>query len=348
MTADTIGRIYSMTKPVTSVALLGLVEEARLRLLDPVAKYLPAFASVRVLDSAGALTEADRPVTIRDLLTHTSGLTNEYQPTPVAALYREARIHYDQTRTLAAFVDEVSSLPLAFQPGKLWQYSAGVDVVARIIELVADQPYGDYLRERIFEPLGMVDTGYGVPDDKLDRLAAMYGLPDVFDPGTTPALLAEAAAAGVNERRDLRRSHPTDQPDTFVRGGFGLYSTLNDYLRFAQMLVNHGELDGMRLLGSRTVELMCSNHLPGSLLPFGGPHDPQAGWGFGLGVKVLMDVPATGMHGSVGEHTWPGAANTFYWVDPKEDLVGVLMSQYMFGSGPEDDFHTLAYQAIVD
>jgi CubicO group peptidase (beta-lactamase class C family) len=349
MTDDTIVRIYSMTKPIACVAVMSLVEEAKLRLTDPVSTYLPAFGSLRVMTDDGTLTDLRRPVTLHDLLTHTSGLTNEVQATRASASYREARVHYDATRSLEAFVDEVGRLPLAFQPGERWHYSAGVDVAARVAEVVTGQPFGRLLEERVFAPLGMVDTAFGVPDDKVDRLAAMYGLPDIFGIGVNGATIVHAMTAGVNERIDVSDTHPVDRPDVFVRGGFGLYSTLNDYLRFAQLLANRGELGGARVLGTKTVELMYMNHLPTALLPFAPAGVEEPGWGFGLGSRVLLDVASTGVLGSNGEHRWPGAANTYYWVDPTEELVGVLMTQYMLGfAGPEQDLHTLAYHAVVD
>ena len=348
MTDDTIVRIYSMTKPIAYVAVMSLVEEAKLRLTDPVSAYLPAFGSLRVMTDDGASIELRRPVTVHDLLTHTSGLTNEVQPTLASASYREARLHYDASRCLEAFVDVIGRLPLAFQPGERWHYSAGIDVAARVAEVVTGQPFDRLLEERVLAPLGMVDTAFGVPSDKVDRLAAIYGLPDVFGIGVRGATIQQAMTAGVNERIDVSDTHPVDRPDVFVRGGFGLYSTLNDYLRFAHMLANRGELDGTRVLGTKTVELMYMNHLPAALLPFAPAGVEEHGWGFGFGSRVLLDVASTGALGSIGEHRWPGAANTYYWVDPTEALVGVLMTQYMLGfAGPEHDLHTLTYQAIT-
>ena len=348
-TDDTIVRIYSMTKPIACVAVMSLVEEAKLRLTDPVSAFLPAFGSLRVMTDDGAFTDLRRPMTVHDLLTHTSGLTNEVQPTLASASYREARLHYDASRCLEAFVDVIGRLPLAFQPGERWHYSAGIDVAARVAEVVTGQPFDRLLEERVLAPLGMVDTAFGVPSDKVDRLAAIYGLPDVFGIGVRGATIQQAMTAGVNERIDVSDTHPVDRPDVFVRGGFGLYSTLNDYLRFAHMLANRGELDGTRVLGTKTVELMYMNHLPAALLPFAPAGVEEHGWGFGFGSRVLLDVASTGALGSIGEHRWPGAANTYYWVDPTEALVGVLMTQYMLGfAGPEHDLHTLAYQAITD
>jgi CubicO group peptidase (beta-lactamase class C family) len=222
-------------------------------------------------------------------------------------------------------------------------------VAARVAEVITSQPFYEFVRERVFEPLGMVDTAYGVPAGKLDRLAVMYGLPDVFTAGLTVEKIMAAIADGYNQTIDVNETYPTDTPQMFVRGGFGLYSTMADCFRFGQMLANGGQLDGTRVLGRKTIELMCTNHLPPHLLPYEAGGIPNPGWGFGLGSRVMMDVAATGGPGSVGEHGWAGATNTYYWVDPTEELVGILMAQYMMGyERPETDLRSLAYQAIVD
>jgi CubicO group peptidase (beta-lactamase class C family) len=242
----------------------------------------------------------------------------------------------------------ISELPLAFQPGVRWHYGAGLDVAARLIEVIADQPLGTFLRERIFAPLGMAETAFGVPDLKLDRLSAMYGLPDVFAKGLSLEAIAQAAASGVNERLDVSGTYPTDTPGVFERGGFGLFSTVGDYLRFAQMLLNGGELDDNRVLADDTVALMYRNHLPGELLPFELFGATYSGRGFGLGSSIVLDVDEAGGCGSVGEHGWAGAAKTTFWVDFSQDLTVVLMAQYMLGAAtPEQDLRELVYQAVV-
>ena len=239
MTDDSIFRIYSMTKPIVSTALMLLHEEGRFQLEHPVANHLPAFREVQVMEADGSLVAPVRPIEVRDLLTHTSGLTYDFMvDTPVAELYRDARVMNDTSRSLEECVDTIASLPLAWQPGSRWHYSVGIDVAARLVEVLSGQPLGVFLRERFFEPLGMVDTGFGVAEGSLDRLAAMYGLPDLVGEGHHGGKLVEAALAGFNERIDVSQTNPADRPDEFARGGYGLFSTIGDYHRFAQMLAD--------------------------------------------------------------------------------------------------------------
>ncbi|CAB4536976.1 MAG: serine hydrolase [Actinobacteria bacterium] len=350
MSADSVFRIYSMTKPIVSTALMLLHEEGRFQLEHPVAQYLPAFATTKVLGADGDLVDQARPMQIRDLLTHTSGLTYDFMAdNPVAQLYRDARIMNDATRSLEALIDDLAALPLAFQPGSRWHYSVGIDVAARLIEVLSGQSVGDFLQDRLFGPLGMADTGFGVPADKLPRLSAMYGLPDLMGENYSFVQLFEAAMAGFNERIDVSATYPTDTPEVFQRGGVGLFSTVADYMRFGQMLAAGGVLDGERVVGRKTLELMHANHVPAELLPYELLGLPNPGMGFGLGSRVMLDVAATAGSGSVGEYGWAGAAKTYYWVDPAEELVGVFMSQYMTGMQlPERDFRSLVYQAIDD
>ncbi|HSP29721.1 MAG TPA: serine hydrolase domain-containing protein [Ilumatobacteraceae bacterium] len=348
---DTIFRIYSMTKPIVSTALMLLHEEGRFQLEHPVAQYLPAFAATKVLADDGTLVDPARPMQVRDLLSHTSGLTYDFMAdNPVAQLYRDARIMNDATRPLGALVDELATIPLAFQPGTRWHYSVGIDVAARLIEVLSGQTLGDFLRDRLFDPLGMVDTGFGVSDDQLGRLSAMYGLPDLVGENYSAIELMDAALSGFNERIDVSATYPTSTPDVFQRGGLGLFSTAADYMKFAQMLANSGRTgSGERVIGRKTLELMHTNHLPMQLLPYELLGLPVPGMGFGLGSRVMLDVAATAGPGSVGEYGWAGAAKTYFWVDPAEELVGVFMSQYMTGILlPERDLRSLAYQAIDD
>jgi CubicO group peptidase (beta-lactamase class C family) len=225
----------------------------------------------------------------------------------------------------------------------------GIDVVARVIEVISDRPLGVYLRERLFEPLGIFDMAFEVPPKKQNRLAAMYGRTDLITPGPTVRSTLEAWRNGFNERIDVSVTYPTSSSGVFVRGGHGLFGTAGDYLRFAQMLLDGGQLDGARILGRKTLDLMHANHLPATLLPLEIGGLPLAGYGFGLGSRVAMDVAQTAAPGSVGEFGWSGAAKTHYWVDPQEQMIGLFMTQSMMSYDfPELDLRALAYQAIAD
>ena len=354
MRDDAIFRIYSMTKPIICTALMTLYEQGKFHLFDPVAKYIPAFGAVKVLasDASGGqkLVEPVRPMLVRDLFTHTAGLTYDFLvDSPVGELYREVRLGNNIERTLAQMIQELARLPLAYQPGSRWHYSLSIDVLAHLIERLSNQPLRDFLQTNFFAPLGMVDTDFGVSAAKQTRLAAMYGRPDIVAVGSTFPLFMERWASGFNEPIDVAATYPTDQPTHFARGGHGLFSTIQDYLRFAQMLLNGGELDGVRLLGRKTLELMHTNHLPAALLPYAIHGFPSLGYGFGLGSRVLMNVAESALPGSVGEYGWAGAAKTYYWIDPQEQIIGILMSQSMMGFDlPEKDFQLLTYQALVD
>jgi CubicO group peptidase (beta-lactamase class C family) len=349
MSADTIFRLYSMTKPIICTALMTLFEEGRFSLIDPVSKYIPAFGGVKVLTEDGSLVEPVRPINLRDLMTHTSGMTYHFlEDSPVSKLYEQAKL-LDASCSLEAAIDDLARFPLAFQPGSRWHYSVGIDVVARLIEVISERPLGVYLRERLFEPLKIFDMAFEVSPEKLSRLAAMYGRPDVITPAPTVRSTLEAWRNGFNERIDVSVTHPTASSGIFVRGGHGLFGTAGDYLRFAQMLLDGGQLDGVRILGRKTLDLMHANHLPATLLPLEIGGLPLAGYGFGLGSRVAMDVAQTAAPGSVGEFGWSGAAKTHYWVDPREQLIGLFMTQSMMSYDfPELDLRALAYQAIVD
>ena len=349
MTADTIFRLYSMTKPIICTALMTLLEEGRFRLIEPLAKYIPAFGSVKVLEADGTLVAPVRPILIRDLMTHMSGLSYHFvEEAGVGKMYKESKL-LAAHHTLEEAIDDLARFPLAFQPGSRWRYSVGIDVAARVIEVISGRPLGDFLRERLFEPLGMTDTAFGVPPEKRDRVAAIYGRPDVITPAATMGSEFAAWMGGVNDRIDVSKSYPVDSPGVFVRGGHGLFSTIGDYFRFAQMLANGGELDGERIIGRKTLELMHANHVPAALLPLEIGGLPMPGYGFGLGSQVLLDVAQSAASGSVGEFGWSGAAKTHYWVDPKEQVVGLFMTQSMMSFDlPELDLRALAYQAIED
>lgn len=349
---DTIYRLYSMTKPIVCTALMTLFEEGKFQLVDPVAKWIPAFATTQIAGPGGTLEDQSplRPMQIRDVMSHTSGLTYDFlEDFPVAEQYRAKRLMNDPTRTLEELIDELATIPLAFAPGTMWHYSLGTDVTARLVEVISGQSIGDFLRERLFEPLGMKDTAFGVPESERGRLSAMYGLPDLIAPDMTFSTLAGAFASGDFGRRDVEPTYPSDAPDTFQRGGLGLFGTASDYLRFANMLLTGRAQDGTRILGRKTLELMHTNHLAPDLLPYVLGGAPAPGYGFGLGSRVAMDIGQSALAGSPGEFGWSGAAKTYFWVDPVEEIVGVLMTQHMVGFDlPEADFRAVVYQAIED
>ena len=352
MTPDTLFRIYSMTKPVVCTALMMLFEEGGFRMLDPLSKFIPAFGAVKVLESDGAggnkLVDPIRPIQIHDLFTHMAGLTYSFlEDSPVCAMYRGLPLLADAGTSLERAIDELARLPLAYQPGSRWHYSVSIDVIGHMIQVLSGHPLRDFLRKRMFEPLGMRDTDFFVPPAKRDRVAAMYGGPDIAAPGMTNSQIIAAGLEGYNKRADVSASYPVDD-EHFARGGHGLFSTAADYMRFAQMLLNGGTLDGARVLGRKTVEFMHINHIPKELLPFGASGETTPGYGFGLGSRVLMDVGMTSAPGSNGEYGWGGAATTYYWVDPEEELIGVMMAQYMTSPHmPDRTFQTAVYQALV-
>ncbi len=332
---DTIFRIYSMTKPITSVAVLMLLEEGRLHIADPVSRYIPAFKNVRVLDNtAGSgvrFIAPTREINLRDLLTHTAGLSYGFEENVyIDELYRKvwAEMEKNADLTLQEFIERIAKFPLAFQPGTAFRYSVATDVLGYLVQVVSGMPFEDFLKQRILDPLGMADTAFHVPPDKLDHFCANYG----------------PAEQGGLKVIDPVNSPQYTRPSKCPSGGGGLVSTATDYWRFAQMLLNGGELDGARLLGRKTVEFMLANHLPPHVHPF-----DEAAFGFGLGGNVLLDVGKSPMLGSVGTFGWGGAANTNFWIDRQEQLIGVLMLQFM----PSDthpvksDFRNLTYQALV-
>lgn len=352
MALDSIVRIYSMTKPIICTALMILHEAGRFHLSDPVAKFLPAFGKVKVLtgNTMTQLKEVDslRPMTIKDLFTHMSGLSYSFlEDYPLGQMYLDAGLLNDSTISLEKLIGELARFPLAFQPGSCWHYSMSIDVLAHLIEILSGQSLQSFLQEQLFGPLGMDDTGFSVPDNKMNRLSAMYGHPDVA--AHTISQIGAAGMTSDNQRRDVNQTYPASGVPNFARGGHGLFSTAVDYMRFAQMLLNGGRLDGTHILGRKTLELMHTNHVPTALLPYQMNLLPAMGYGFGLGSRVLLNVAASNLPGSVGEFGWGGAANTYYWVDPQEQLIGIFMAQYMMSfEVPQNDFQVLAYQAITD
>lgn len=346
MQRDSVFRIYSMSKPITTVALMMLVEQSLCQLDDPVHRFIPAWEGLRVFVGGNYPTfltaPADRPMTIRDLLSHTSGLTYGFmERTNVDAAYRKLRIA-DRSRpdyTLQDMVDTLAELPLEFSPGTCWNYSVATDVAGYLVEVISGQRFDAYLREHVFAPLGMTDTAFTVSDEQLERFACNY------------------------ERQRDGRLRLADSPESsefrsgnFLSGGGGLVSTAPDYLRFALMLRNRGELGGIRLLSRKTVDLMTMNHLPGgqdlTTLAQAGmfTETAYAGVGFGLGFSVMLDPARAQVLGTPGEFAWGGAASTAFWVDPVEDLIVIFMTQLMPSSSYpiRRELRTLTYAALAD
>ena len=340
---DTLFRIHSMTKPITAVAAMMLFERGALQLADPVHRWLPEFENLRVYQYGShpsfATERARRPMTVRDLLTHQSGLSYQIMDrTGLDAAYRKLGIGNGKG-TLADMMQTLATLPLEFSPGDAWSYSVASDVVAHIVELVSGKRFDVFIREEILEPLGMVDTDFTVPETKRERFAACYA--------------RNAKKELVLFDDPMQSAHC--RPMTFFGGGSGLVSTASDYLRFAEMLRRGGELDGVRLLGPRTVRFMTQNHLPGGkdLAAFARgsfSETPYEGIGFGLGVSVTIDPVRAQVPSSAGEYGWGGMASTAFWVDPAEELVVIFMTQLLPSTiyGFRTQLKQLVYSAIVD
>jgi len=339
MTTDSIFRIASMTKPITSVALMMLYEEGHFLLNDPISKWLPEFAEMKVLlpppagervETPNVLVPAKRPITFKHLLTHTAGLPNVYrgatQPEYIKLAGRK-----EPTDTMADSVSRLAKLPLNFHPGEAWEYGPATDVVGRLVEVISGETLDAYFRKRIFEPLGMVDTHFYLPTEKVPRLTALY------QPGDDKKIrLTEAPTA---------ESRWVKEPHVYFAGAGGLVSTPLDYFRFHQLMLNCGELSGVRLLGRKTVELMTANHIGDLPIWLTGP-----GYGFGLGYSVIKDIGQAAIPSSVGTYGWGGAFCTYFWVDPAEEMIGIMMTQVRPYThlNIRQEFQVLACQAIVD
>ncbi len=332
MKPDTIFRIFSMTKPVTTVAAMMLVEDGKIQLDDPVVKYLPEFKDLRVHTGKGDETvAAQRAMTIRDLMRHTSGLTyGFFDATPVDQLYQKHKV-LDPGDSLQDLVVKLGKLPLLYQPGTRFQYSVSTDVLGRIVEVASGKPLDVFFEERIFKPLGMKDTGFSVPDEKLPRFAAQHA-------GGKGELKVTETAAESRYRKQPR----------FLSGGGGLASTARDYLRFCQMLLNGGELEGARLLRKETVQRMIQNHLPEEAMPLTMSGLKLPGVGFGLGFGVVVGDKANPA-AVVGEYFWGGAASTHFWISPRHELAVLALEQYMpFNQRLHLAVKPLVYQAVVE
>ena len=346
VTSETMWRIYSMTKAITSVAAMTLWEQGRFELSDPVTRFLPEFSSTKVWRSGSAtrpvLEPVEEPMAISHLMSHTAGLTYGFlYAHPVDEIYRRAGFEWGvpPELDLAGCVERLAGLPLLFQPGREWNYSLSTDVVGRLIEVITGSDLATALHDLVLDPLGMIDTGDWCEPEKAERLAVLYGA----HPTTGLAVrLDEASAATLVAPRACR-------------GASGLVSTLADYTRFTEMLRRGGELDGVRILGPRTVDLMHANHLPGGrdLTAVGRPlvdAAALAGLGFGLHGSVTLDPTATRTGGSVGDIAWGGAASTAFWIDPAEELSVVFMTQLLPSSthALRSQLRQLVYQAIID
>ncbi len=325
MSVDTIFRFYSMTKPITSVALMQLHERGLFQLTDPVSRFIPQWRDLQVM-SGGQWPQfetrpAARPMSMRDVLSHQSGLTYGFMEGPLEQAYHRADVYQAAAmrgRDLQSMIDRLADLPLKFSPGDQWNYGVSTDVCGYLVQAISGQRFDEYLQEHIFAPLGMVDTGFHVPPEKLDRFAANYER----GPDRQLRLLDDPATSHYAE------------PQTFFSGGGGLVSTAQDYQRFCQMLLNGGALDDARLLGPKTIQLMTLNHLPNgedlsqrALGTFS--ETANDGVGFGLGFAMIVDLPRSQNVGSVGEYYWGGAASTIFWIDPAEDLIVIFLTQFM-------------------
>lgn len=342
MASDTLFRIASMSKAMTSVAAMSLIEEGRLLLSDPVSRYLPAFKQTNVVvppppgSAVGArvgTVPAKRPITIRDLMTHTAGISYGMSG-PLESEYKQARVHgwycADMDEPIGALVDRLAALPFSAQPGEQWVYGFGTDILGRVLEVVTGKALDEVLAERVFQPLRLQDTFFFVPPDKAGRLATVYGA----TPEGTITRAPDAGSAGQGAY--------VDGPRKCLSGGAGLVSTIHDYARFLQMLLNGGELDGVRVLSPASVAAMTSNHV-GSLYL-----DGQ--FGFGLGFEVVEHVGRAGRLGAAGEFSWGSAYFPRYWVDPANGVVAILMAQLIPAAGLDlqHKFRSVVYQAIVE
>ncbi len=342
--ADTIFRIYSMSKPITSVALMMLFEQGLFRLDSPIEKFLPEFANMQVWAGGSNMKAAVRPaarsITIHNLLTHCSGLTYGFQHShPIDRLYRHRKIG-ENALTLDEMSKATAALPLMFEPGEKWNYSVATDICGRLIEVISGLSLDDYLQKHIFTPLQMKDTAFDAPASKHHRMAANYN--------------KHPATGELNMIDPAGPRSPFGNPAHYLSGGGGLLSTMGDYFRFTQMMLNGGELDGARLLSPSTVKLMTDNHLPNratltdlSVSTFS--ENRYNGTGFGLGFSVTTDSAALQMPVSVGSYSWGGAASTFFWVDPAEELIGIFMTQFMPSDyyPLRDQLQQLTYSALI-
>ncbi|MEX0366867.1 MAG: serine hydrolase domain-containing protein [Ruegeria sp.] len=351
-TRDTLVRIYSMTKPVTSVAVMMLAERGLFHLDAPVSDFIPGFKDIQALVSGAERLDQVEPAptpTLHQLLTHTSGLSYPFNP-GVLALEMDAQdlLFKPNQGVLADMVDRVTALPLAFQPGSRWEYSVGIDILGRVIEVVSGKSLGDFFAEEIFAPLGMTETAFAVPDGAGDRFASLY------TPLAGDAMALNAARSGGETLRLVDQAgHSPFEGAQMHSGGGGLVGTIDDYGRFAEMLRRGGDVDGHRLLGPQTLEFMMRNHLPGDIASMGPQsfaEQPMEGMGFGLGGAVVLDPARARCPGSVGDFSWGGMASTFFWLDPVQDLTVIFFTQLSPSSSypSRAELKALIHAALVD
>ena len=349
--ADTIFRIHSMSKPITSVAVMMLYEEGHFQLNTPVSDFIPEFKNMKVYnEDQTEILDAKEEVTIKHLLTHTAGLTYGWGGEPVDKRYRESNI-FERGTTLADMAKKLSAIPLVHEPGERWTYGVSTDVLGYLVEVVSGMPFEEFLQTRLFKPIGMVDTAFSVPLEKLDRFAALYQINK--EGGMEGDKKKEKRMDGAKEKWSEGDKDPkmrlervekdppleNDEIRFFPGGGGGLVSTAPDYIRFCQMLLNRGELEGVRILKKETVERMRYPH-----------HD---GW-FGLGFSIVNDKESKDTDDkepkdtpeSIGSYSWGGAAGTLFWIDPEKELIGLLMTQISDPSSSHDQFKALTYQAL--
>ncbi|UWZ85885.1 serine hydrolase domain-containing protein [Occallatibacter riparius] len=344
MTKDTIFRDYSMTKPVTAVAMMVLFEEGKWLPNDPIAKYIPEFAHLKVYagkndDGTPKLVDPDHQPTMAELMSHTAGFTyGLFGNTPVDKMVRDAKLF--ESKNLQEFIDKTATLPLLYQPGKGWTYSISMDIEGYIVEKLSGQSLPDFYRDHIYQPLGMKDAGFYVPKEKWQRFATVY----YHDPKTGG--LTTESNGGVNFR-------PFNEQPPMPSGGGGMVSTAEDYYRFAQMLGDQGELNGHRILAPATVKLMTTNHVPEPLMTMGfgiGSQQIRPGFGYGYNGAVEYDPHLANLPDGKGTYLWDGAAGTWFWVDPTNDIVFVGMIQRIGGGEPNVQYlsRSLVYQALTD
>ena len=337
---NAIYRIYSMTKPITAVLALKLIEKGMLRLYDPVSAFIPSFGNLKVLNPDGTTEDIARPMNIEDLLTHRSGLTYDFLGwCHVAPLYRAQDISDDGSKNLEEKCENLSNIPLAYQPGTQFNYSVSLDVLARIIEVISGKDFHTILKKEIFEPLEMKDTGFGVKEENVPKLMSTYGAKDFKDiMNIGPHVLSET---------NVNQHNPYNKPESFQRGGTGLFSTTQDFLSFARMLLTGKSQNGEIILSRNMVDFMKVNRLQQTQLPLFPGAATFYGYGYNLIGRVVVDQSKIMSLTGKNEFGWGGAASTYFWVDPDEDLVGIVMTQYLGSMWPiADDMRSAIYQAI--